>query len=240
MSTVIRPRFYSHFAVLFAALVFAGFSRTYYLRVLYDLPPLTLLVHLHGLVSTAWLALFIVQTRLVTARRVDLHMKLGVAGAGLAVAMVIVGVLTAVANAPQPGLRASGLTNAQFTTVPLTTTVLFSVLFALALRFRRKPEYHKRLMVLAMISIIGPAVGRLAGLVGVGPFGALIQPAAVLCLIAWCLAYDWRRNHLVHPVFAWGGIVLLASWPFRIWLARSDIYAPFADWLARMGTFLVS
>ncbi len=240
MSAVIRPRFYSHFAMLFAVLIFLAFSRTYYLRVLYDLPPLTLLVHLHGLVSTAWLALFIVQTRLVASRRVDLHMRLGVAGVGLASAMVVIGVLTLTVNAAQPGLRPSGLTNAQFTTVPLTTTVLFSVLFALALRFRRKSEFHKRLMVLAMISIIGPAVGRLAGLVGVGPLSPIIQPLAVLCLIAWCLAYDWRRHHSVHPVYAWGGLVLLASWPFRMWLARSDIYAPFADWLAEMGTFLVS
>ncbi len=240
MSAVIRPRFYSHVAVFIAALVFVGFSRTYYLRILSDLPPLTLLVHLHGLVSTAWLALFITQTRLVAVRRVDLHMKLGIAGVGLAAAMVIIGVLTVAANAAQPGLRPSGLTNAQFSTVPLTTTVLFSVLIALALRYRRKSELHKRLMVLAMISIIGPAVGRLANLLASGLATPFIQPAATLCLIAWCLASDWRRHRRVHAVYASGGVALLASWPFRVWLARSDIYAPFADWLAKMGTFLVS
>ena len=84
MAAVTRSRFYPMIAFALAAFVIVGFSRTYYLRFLYDLPPMTLLVHLHGLVFTAWMALFVVQTRFVAANRVDLHMKLGIAGVVLA------------------------------------------------------------------------------------------------------------------------------------------------------------
>jgi hypothetical protein len=59
-------------------------------------------------------------------------------------------------------------------------------------------------------------------------------------LLAWCLVHDWRRNHIVHPVFAIGGLVLLLSWPFRQWLARSELWEPAGRWVAEMGTFLVS
>ncbi len=82
MSAVVRPAFYRHMAIALSLFVIVGFSRTYYLRFLTDLPPLTTLVHLHSLVFTAWLLVFIAQTRLVAAQRVDLHMKLGIAARG--------------------------------------------------------------------------------------------------------------------------------------------------------------
>ncbi len=240
MSAVIRPRFYSHISLFLAAFIFIGFSRTYYLRVLSDLPPMTLLMHVHGLVSTAWVALFIAQTRLIAARRVDLHMKLGIAGALIAVAMAVVGLLTMAGAAAAPAVRPSGLTQAQFSAIPLTSTVLFATFVGLALRMRRRSDFHKRLMLLGMIAIIGPAVGRLLRLTDFGLLAPFIQPSVLVCLIATCLAYDWGRHRLVHPVFAWGGLVLILSWPFRMWLAGSEIYAPAARWIAEMGTFLVS
>jgi hypothetical protein len=67
-----------------------------------------------------------------------------------------------------------------------------------------------------------------------------VQTIVVASLLAWCLVHDWRRHHIVHPVFAIGGLVLLLSWPFRQALARSDLWVPAGRWLAEMGTFLVS
>jgi hypothetical protein len=74
MVAVARSRFYPWIAIALSLVVIAGFSRTYYFRFLSDLPPMTALVHLHGLVFTAWLVLFLAQTRLIAAHRVDLHM----------------------------------------------------------------------------------------------------------------------------------------------------------------------
>ena len=70
-------------ATMFMAVVI-GFGRTYYLRAFIPPPefikPATPLVHLHGLLFSAWIVLFMVQTSLVTAGRRDLHMKLGLTG----------------------------------------------------------------------------------------------------------------------------------------------------------------
>ena len=98
MVAVIRNRFYPFIGIALSALIVLGFARTFYLRFLYDLPPLKLLVLAHGLVFTAWLALFVTQTRLIARHRYGLHKKLGIAGAALAVAVVSIGVITALAG----------------------------------------------------------------------------------------------------------------------------------------------
>ena len=84
-----RLRFYPLIAIALTAFIFIGFSRTYYLRFLFDLPPIRKVMFLHGLAFTAWLALFIAQTQLIASHRVDLHRKLGVVGVLLALAVVI-------------------------------------------------------------------------------------------------------------------------------------------------------
>jgi len=75
--------------------VVIGFGRTYYLRAFIPPPefikPATPLVHLHGMLFSAWIALFMVQTSLVAAGRRDLHMKLGLAGLPLVLSMIVVG-----------------------------------------------------------------------------------------------------------------------------------------------------
>src|SRR5512134_2263910 len=96
--------FYSSIAVLMALTVFLGFARTYYLRSYFGAPvsvtgavTLTPLAQLHAAVFTAWVLLFVVQTALVATRRVAVHRRLGIAGAVLAAAMVVIGTTTAIA-----------------------------------------------------------------------------------------------------------------------------------------------
>jgi hypothetical protein len=81
MSAILRPRFYLVISWALVAFVVVGFSRSYYLRILSDPPPLTTLLHLHAAVFTVWLALFLAQAGLVAVHRVDLHRKLGIASA---------------------------------------------------------------------------------------------------------------------------------------------------------------
>src|SRR4029077_18878368 len=104
-------------AIALSLFVIIGFSQTYYLRFLTDLPPLDTLVHWHSIVFSAWLVVFIVQTRLVAAHRVDLHMKLGIAALALALLVVGLGFATAAVKATIPRVHPSGLTPPQFTIV---------------------------------------------------------------------------------------------------------------------------
>src|SRR6202171_1721191 len=93
-------RLYIWFAVFMPVIVLLGFARTYYLKGFFGNPPLPgLLVHIHGLVMTSWVILFIAQVSLVARRRTRTHQKLGVLGAFLAGAIVVVGVATAIAAA---------------------------------------------------------------------------------------------------------------------------------------------
>lgn len=231
MVAIVRSRFYPHVASALAVLVFGAFLRTYYFRFLSDLPPLSALMQVHGLLFTAWVLLFTTQARLISAHRVDLHMKLGIAGAVLAAAVFAVGVATALHAGAVPGLRPSGRTGAQFSIIPLTSITLFGLLVGAGIALRRRASLHKRLMLLGMIAVLGPAVARLIGLLDLRRQSTWLQMGVVAVFVSWCLISDWRKHRIVHPVFAYGGLGLLLSWPLRIWLAGSEFWAPIGTWL---------
>jgi hypothetical protein len=235
MSAVVRPAFYRHMAIALSLFVIVGFSRTYYLRFLTDLPPLETLVHLHSIVFSAWLLVFIAQTRLVAAQRVDLHMKLGVAAVVLAVAVVVISFATTAVKATMPRIHPSGLTPPQFTIVGIMSLVLFTGFLALGIAFRRRAAYHKRFMVLAMIGVLTPAASRIITQSGLREHWTYLVPIFPAIFVAWCLAYDWRKHGIVHPVFAIGGAAVIVSWPLRLVIGRSDLYQPVGEWIARVG-----
>ena len=235
MSAVVRPAFYRHMAIALSLFVIIGFSRTYYLRFLTDLPPLTLLLHWHSLIFSAWLLVFIAQTRLVAAQRVDLHMKLGIAALALAAAVVAIGFATTAVKATLSLVHPSGLTPPQFTIVGNMSLVLFAGFLALGVIYRRRSAYHKRFMILAMISVLTPAASRLVTQLGLREHWTYLVPIVPAIFVACCLAYDWRKLRSVHPVYAIGGAALIASWPLRIMIGRSEWYQPVGEWIARVG-----
>jgi len=231
MAAVVRTRFYPIIAKVLALVIIIGFARTFYLRAWFDLPPLKVLVLFHGVLFTAWLGLFVVQTHLIAHHNYRLHQKLGIAGVALAALVVVNGIVTALAGAPDPRIRPLGLTGLQFLIFPLMAITFFGVCVAAAIALRRHAAIHKRLMLLAMFAVLGPAVARLIRLVGMGESFLLIQTSVVLGFVAWALLYDWSRNRVVHPVFAIGGTLLVLSMPLRAWLARTEGWNSIAQWL---------
>jgi len=240
MSAVVRPAFYRHIAIAMSLFVIIGFSRTYYLRFLTDLPPLDTLMHLHSVVFSAWLLVFIAQTRLVAAGRVDLHMKLGIAALALAVAIVVIGFATTAVKANIPRVHPSGLTPPQFTIVGNMSLILFAAFLALGFAYRRRAAYHKRFMILATIAVLTHAASRLVTQLGWREHWTYLVPIVPALFVACCLAYDWRKQRTVHPVYAIGGAAIIASWPLRLVIGRSEWYQPVGEWIAKMGTFLIS
>lgn len=221
--------FFRGMAVAAALTVFVGFARTYYLREVFAGPPLTPLQHVHGFVFTAWILFFLVQTWLVASHRTPLHRRLGVAGGVLAGLMVVVGVAASMAMVRR-GISPPGTPPAQvFLVVPLVDMVVFSALVGLGLYFRRQPETHKRLMLLATISLLPAAIARWPGVLGTGPlvFFGLNDLFVVACWL-----YDFQSRGRVHPAFLWGGIFLIASQPLRLLIASTDAWLAFAGWLA--------
>jgi uncharacterized membrane protein YozB (DUF420 family) len=227
--------FYSSMSVVLALTVLAGFGPTYYLRFFSGGPdatitggPFTSLIHLHGALFSAWVALFIVQTALIARRRVATHRRLGIAGAFLAAAMVVAGTVTAVRTAARGGAP-PGADPLAFLAIPIFDMVLFSLFVILALARRREPEAHKRLMLLAYISIMVAAVARIPGVLALGPpafFGLTF-----LFVVAGIL-YDRFSRGCIHPVYVWGGIVFLASIPLRLAVSTTAIWQSLAGMLA--------
>ena len=217
-------------AVLAAGLVFAGFARTFYLRS-HATPPLPPLLLAHGLVFTSWFVLLVVQTTLVAAGRTDVHQRLGIAGAALAALMVPVGIVTAI-YATRRAYPAGGAAELAFMTTPMVDILLFATFVAAALHFRRRSETHKRLMLVATIAIFPPAIARLplAVIAEGGPWEVFGVADAILVA---CVAYDTVVRRRLHPAFAWGGLLILASQPLRLALGDSDAWQRFAVWLIR-------
>jgi hypothetical protein len=228
--------FYSGMAIAMALTVFIGFAPTYYLRAYFGAPvtvsgstALTPLAHLHGVLFTAWVLLFIVQTALVAGRRVAVHRRLGLAGAGLAAAMSAVGVSTAVSAAAR-GLAPEGIDPLAFLAVPLFDIVLFAGFVTAALWMRRNKEAHKRLMLLAYVSIITAAIARLPGVVTYGPLAFFgLTFGFVLCGIL----YDLASRRRVHRVYLWGGSLFVLSVPLRLFIAGTAAWRAFAEFLVR-------
>ncbi|HYJ42743.1 MAG TPA: hypothetical protein VEW08_18280 [Steroidobacteraceae bacterium] len=234
MAAVVRNRFYAVVALALALVVFAGFARTYYFRAWFDVPPITVLLHLHSIAFTAWFVLFIIQTRLIAAQNYRTHMQLGIAGVVLAVIVTILGFATAILSADAPRVRPMGMNSQQFVLVPMVGIAYFAVCVALAISFRRRADLHKRFMMLAMIAVLGPPVARLIFVTQTGKYFAAIQLAVSAAFVAWCLVSDWRKYRIVHPVYAIGGAILLISMPLRAMIARTPQWESVGRWFAGM------
>jgi len=150
-------RFFLVTSTLFLAVVLIGFSRSFYLKSYFDFPNLPAHLYVHGIALTMWFALACVQPWLVRNKRVDLHRRFGIAGIFVATSVVLTGLWTLILrDAPEidqePG-RAAG---------NLASLLMFSFCIAFGIAFRRKQGMHKRLMLIASIPILAPALDRFA------------------------------------------------------------------------------
>jgi hypothetical protein len=150
-------------SLLIAAVVIYGFSHTVNQNLIHAAPPRPWLLWVHGTLFSAWVAFFIMQSGLVRSHNVPIHRRLGWFGAGLAVAMTVVGVATAIVMRRfdmrfEPADVAGP---AAFLIVPFWDITCFTVFFWLAVKWRRKPELHRRLMLIATCALTAAAWGRM-------------------------------------------------------------------------------
>ena len=181
---------------------------------------------------TAWILLFLVQSCLVSARRTDLHRRLGVFAGLLVVPMLVSGVTVALAWARQESSVAVGALAREsrlvVMVIPLASVLLFASLAGIGLYMRRRSDVHKRLMLLATIALLPPALGRIPILAANGPAAFF---GVTLLFVLSIVLYDYRTWRRVHPASLWGGLCLAASFPGRIALANTDAWQTFARWL---------
>lgn len=152
--------FYSLAAIIMLIIMLAGFH-PYYLggegmRGRQISPQLETLVLVHGTAMTAWLILFFVQSLLIPARKLRLHMKLGWGAAVVSLVVSGTGFMVAVQSVwPVPAIPFWGMTYRQFLMVMLAEVTLFTIFVLAGLLSRKKPKIHRSMMLLASLSILG-------------------------------------------------------------------------------------
>jgi hypothetical protein len=243
MSTAIRMTrdrwFFSGMAIVVALTVFGGFAPTYYLKGLYGRPALSTMRHLHGATFTAWIVLLLVQTALISTRRTGWHRRLGIAGSVLAGGMLIIGTAVAISAArhpPPPGTAPGLPPPLMFLVIPLSDLVAFAGLAGSGLYYRRKPDVHKRLMLLATIAILPAALGRMVfpgGILDVLglPVGPLTLTGLTMVFVGGCLLYDRLAYGRVHAATLWGGAFLFVVHVLRTFVAGTAAWLTVAAWL---------
>lgn len=223
--------FYTGMTLAIVITVFAGFSRTFYLRPYFDARPLIPLLILHGIVFTSWLVLFLTQTTLVAANRTRIHRRLGVAGAVIATLMVVIGTTTAIIRAKGPS-PVPGVNPLSFLTIPLSDMLVFALIVGAGFYFRRRADVHKRLMLLATIAILPAAVARLP-FAFIQQFGPLAFFGITDLFIVPLLLYDFATRGRPHRATVLGGSLIFLSHPLRLLIGSTHAWLVFATWLTQ-------
>jgi len=223
--------FFSGMAMLILATVFAGFAPSYYFAGIFRAPLPSTIIHVHGAVFSCWILLLITQTSLVSAGRVDIHRRLGIAGVVLACLMVVVGVLAAtdaLVRAFPPGRDPLA-----FYIVPITDMVVFPTLVFFAFRARFNPQAHKRIIMVATIALLTAPIARLPlAFVHRNPPGAHAASYIFLLLL---VIYDLWSTHKIHRATLWAGGFLIFMQQISAPIARTGAWHTFAGWVQSLA-----
>ena len=222
-------RYYLIAAVGIIVVVLAGFSIDFDL--LFDMSSLSFLVRAHGLVMFAWVGVFFTQVFLVARHRVDLHRRLGIFGATLALLIVIIGTYTSIVAARLGGDHLPpGIPAIPFLSGSLLLLLTFTVLAGTGLAMRRRPGIHKRMMLLATMLLLDAALVRF---ISVYTHWSVEASTLRNLLVLACIAVDTLRHRRLHPAFVAGGLLLLAYDFTEVSLASTTTWTQFAKWVLR-------
>ena len=180
--------FFLSMALLILVIVVTGFAQSYFLAGMIRAKLPSPIVHVHGALFVSWIFLLVLQASLVTLRNIKLHMTLGILGFILPSLMVIAGILTLFGSIRRglldipPELLLVG---------DLENLLIFIVLVSWGLLARRQSAFHKRLMILGTMALMGPAIDRWG-------FGINITIGVILALPLLVLVYDLYSLRRVH------------------------------------------
>ncbi len=214
LQTFLSRYFYLFMSLVLAALVILGFSRTVNTSLFHANPPRPLLLWIHGVAFSTWIVFFIAQSALVRSRKVSVHRALGWFGAGLAALMVVLGIAVAVVMTrfdavvlQQKGVEA-------FLSIPFLDMILFGSCIALAIYWRTKPEYHRRLVFIASCLLMDAAIGRFEFIFNHSLFYLALDGLILLGVVR-----DWVVDKRVHKVYLYAlpSLIVVQSLAIYVW-----------------------
>jgi hypothetical protein len=212
--------FYVWMAIGFLVVAFGGFTPTYWSKIAAGNFHGPSVIHVHGFLLFGWVCFFLIQTTLVATGRTMDHRNWGLAGIALfsfVLCSVLVGQMAILKTADA---RGQGDAARRFSAVALCAWPIMAGFFAMAIANLRRPQIHKRWMVVLLTGMMTPAIARVF-LTLFAPPGAdnappppfvSIPPALVADLfLVIAIVRDWRLFGKPHPVYVYGGLILLAQ-----------------------------
>jgi len=195
--TLLGDWFYFFMSLLIAAIVIYGFSQRAEMQLFHPLHPKPLVMWVHGVVFSAWVLFYIAQSALVRSHNVRLHRMMGWFGVVLGASLPIIGTITTVMMR-RFDLQYSDLRKiAPNVTIGLLDMVSFTAPFVLAICWRRKPERHRRLMLVATCTLTAAAFVRFPTFFHPWPWYHLGVDLLVLLAVIRDLIVE-RRIHAVY------------------------------------------
>ena len=207
--------FYLACGLLGLAAALIGFSTTYLIPMARQSFSAPLIVHFHGLLCVTWLLLFIVQCMLVRHTGTRLHRRIGIIGLPIAIGILISGVMVGRWTVTRD-LSATGQTAISVILGTITTLTWFLFFVTAAIILRRKPDWHKRLMLLATVAVLWPAWFRWRHFLPFVPRPDISLAIAVANLPLLIAAIrDWRRYGQIHAAWKFVAPAFVAEQTFE-------------------------
>jgi hypothetical protein len=235
-SRIPRDRFFFGIAWLVLGASIAGFSKTFFLPLaLGRFHPLGA-TYVHAFFLFGWVALFFVQATLVRARAIRWHRRVGAFGVLVALGVAATTIAMGIQSVQRDIAAGGGEPVVSNVVGAFSAMLLFLLLVALAIAFRKRPDYHARLMLLATLHVLWPAWFRFRHFFPSVPFPEIVF--AVLLADAWivlAMARDRMKLGHVHPALLWGGLGVIAEHAAEAALFDSHGWRALGRWL--MGQF---
>lgn len=217
LKTLLGRYFYLCMSLALAALVLGGFSRTAGTNLFHANPPRPALLWIHGAAFSTWIVFFILQSALVRVREVSVHRFLGWLGAGLAALMVVLGLRIAVVMARFNTVVLHHRGEDTFLAVPFCDMMLFACWIAMAIYWRRKPDYHRRFVFVATSGLMDAPIGRFDFWFSQSLFYPCVDVLIVLGMVR-----DWVVDGRVHKVYLCALPLLIIAQNLAMYMWRVD------------------
>ncbi len=223
--------FYSGMAILLCICVFIGFSPTYFQAGMLRAPLPSPILHFHGAVFTLWMLLFVVQAALISARRVKWHRSFGTVAFCLPPIMIVLGVIAAI-DALHRGVKIGRLDPSVSAAIPLIGIVAFAIVIYASWSARRRPDAHKRLILIATMGLAAAAFGRFPwDRIGLPPAAGAVTGLGILILIL--IIYELITIRRIHRSTMWAAPFVFASVALAVPIGMTPAWHAFAALLNR-------
>ncbi len=223
--------FFGGMAILLCAVVIVGFSPTYFGAGMLRAPLPSPILHVHGAAFTLWMMLYLVQAAFISARRVSWHRTLGVIAFCLPPVMIVLGVIAAL-DALHRGVMIGPLDPAVSLSIPLLGISCFTVVIYCSWRARRRPDAHKRLILLATIGLADAALGRFPwSRMALSPASGAVIGLGILILLV--IAYDLVSLHRIHRSTLWAAPLTFVVGAFAVPIGMTSEWHVLAAFLDR-------